>query len=190
HSDHAEAVPAIRERYPGAPLAAARGHVDVLLQDGSTFGPLVAVLTPGHAPDHLSFLAGDVAFTGDAVLGEGSVFISPSPGALVEYLAGHDRLRTLSLRYLCPGHGPLVNDPETKINDYISHPLERETRLLAALDRGARSVDELLDDAWADAPPRLRPAASWTLAAHLDKLDREGRLPSGVERRAGRPPTG
>jgi hypothetical protein len=31
----------------------------------------------------------------------------------------------------------------------------------------------------------LRPAAAVTLAAHLDKLDDEGRLPSGVERPEG-----
>ena len=35
---------------------------------------------------------------------------------------------------------------------------------------------------WSDAPSALRPAATVTLAAHLDKLDEEGRLPDGVER--------
>jgi hypothetical protein len=35
---------------------------------------------------------------------------------------------------------------------------------------------------WADAPAELRFAAAITLAAHLDKLDDEGRLPEGVER--------
>jgi glyoxylase-like metal-dependent hydrolase (beta-lactamase superfamily II) len=190
HADHSEALPAIRERYPDAPLSAARGEVDVVLKDGSSFGPLVAVSTPGHAPDHLAFIAGPVAFTGDAVLGEGSVFISPYPGALREYLAGLERLRGRPLALLCPGHGPVVEDPEAKLDEYISHRLEREARLLAALERGARSVDELLDDAWADAPPGLRPAAAWTLAAHLGKLDEEGRLPADVERPSGPSPAG
>ena len=31
-------------------------------------------------------------------------------------------------------------------------------------------------------PVAIRPAASVTLAAHLDKLDAEGRLPEGVAR--------
>jgi hypothetical protein len=35
---------------------------------------------------------------------------------------------------------------------------------------------------WDDVPSVLRPAAAWTLAAHLDKLEEEGRLPVGVER--------
>lgn len=188
HPDHSESVPAIGRRYPGAPLAAQRGEVDVQLRDGASFGPLTALATPGHAADHLAYLVGQVAFTGDAVLGEGSVFVSPDPGALREYLAGLDRLRGRRLTVLCPGHGPVVEDPEAKLQEYISHRLERERRVVAALARGARSAQGLLDDAWDDVPERLRPAAAWTLAAHLDKLDEEGRLPPGVERPSMSPP--
>jgi glyoxylase-like metal-dependent hydrolase (beta-lactamase superfamily II) len=183
HADHAEAARAVRARYPHAPIAAARGEVDVRLSDGDRIGPFEAVATPGHAPDHLAFVtAAGVGFTGDAVLGEGSVFVSPYPGALVAYLEGLNRLRERRLSVLCPGHGPVVHDPAAKLDQYISHRLDRERRLLAALDSGKRSVDELLDDAWSDAPPGLRPAATVTLAAHLDKLADEGRLPAGVER--------
>jgi glyoxylase-like metal-dependent hydrolase (beta-lactamase superfamily II) len=184
HSDHSEAVPSVRERFPGPPLAAARGDVDVLLTDGSRVGPLEAVATPGHAPDHLAYVVSDVALTGDAVLGEGSVFIAPDPGALASYLDGLAKLRRRELSVIGPGHGPPVVDPAAKLDEYISHRLDRERRLLAALDAGKRSTDELLDDAWADAPPGLRMAAAVTLAAHLDKLSDEGRLPDGVERPA------
>ena len=44
-------------------------------------------------PDHLAFVADRVAFTGDAVLGEGSVFVDPDPGALAGYLRGLQALR-------------------------------------------------------------------------------------------------
>ena len=158
--------------------------MDVRLEDGSTFGPLEAVATPGHAPDHLAYVTGTAALTGDAVLGEGSVFIAPDPGALAAYLDALARLRERELDVLCPGHGPLVFDPDAKLDQYISHRLDRERRLLAALEHGKRSVDELLDEAWADVPAGLRPAAAVTLAAHLDKLADEGRLPAGVERPA------
>ena len=47
---------------------------------------------------------------------------------------------------------------------------------------GLRSTEELLDAVWDDAPAVLRPAAALTLEAHLDKLEREDRLPPGVER--------
>lgn len=182
HADHAEATGAVRGVFPDASVAAAGGTVDVPLADGATFGPLEAVATPGHAPDHLAFVFGSAALTGDAVLGEGSVFISPAPGALAAYLVGLSRLRQRDLDVLCPGHGPLVCDPAGKLDEYTNHRLERERHLLAALAAGKRGVGELLDDVWEDAPPELRSAAAITLAAHLDKLADEGRLPPGVER--------
>jgi glyoxylase-like metal-dependent hydrolase (beta-lactamase superfamily II) len=185
HPDHADAVPAVRARFPGAPVAAARGEVDVVLGEQSVFGPLRVIRTPGHAPDHVAFVTGPAGFTGDAVLGEGSVFVYPDPGALAGYLEALARLRELGLAVLCPGHGPVVEDADAKLRQYIEHRLDRELRLVAALDGGRRGVQELLDDVWDDAPPELRPAAAVTLAAHLDKLDEEGRLPEGVERPAG-----
>ena len=47
---------------------------------------------------------------------------------------------------------------------------------------GLRRQDELLDSAWADAPPELRYFAGLSLESHLEKLAEEGRLPEGVER--------
>jgi glyoxylase-like metal-dependent hydrolase (beta-lactamase superfamily II) len=185
HPDHSEAVPEIRRRFPAAPLAAARGAVDQRLADGARFGPLEVIATPGHAPDHLAFVVGTAALTGDAVLGQGSVFIAPDPGALTGYLGGLARLRRRDLSVLLPGHGPVVEDPAAKIDEYVEHRLDRERRLLVALADGARSVAELLDAAWADVPELLRPAATVTLAAHLDKLEAEGRLPDGVQRPTG-----
>lgn len=182
HIDHVEALGAMRARYPGVPVAAARGEVDVTLSDGDRFGPLLALATPGHAPDHLAFAVDAAILTGDAVLGTGSVFIAPGPGALSGYLDALQRLRDRRPAVLCPGHGPLVLDPEAKLTEYIEHRRDRERRLLAALTQGARTVDEMLDGAWDDAPSQLRPLAAVTLAAHLDKLEEEGRLPSGVQR--------
>lgn len=181
HADHTEAVSALRERFP-APLGAATGEVDVRLADGDRFGPLSAIATPGHAPDHLAFIAGEVCFSGDAVLGEGSVFIAPDPGALAGYLDGLRRLRELELDVLCPGHGPPVWDVAAKLDEYIAHRLDRERRLIAALDSGLRNTNELLDEVWSDVPAALRPAAAVTLAAHLDKLADEGRLAADVQR--------
>jgi glyoxylase-like metal-dependent hydrolase (beta-lactamase superfamily II) len=187
HADHAEALPRLKERFPAAVVAAARGDATALVSDGSRVGPLMAISTPGHSPDHLSYAlpgrdGSELVFTGDAVLGDGSVFITPYPGALSTYLDGLRRLRRRPIAILAPGHGPLVLDPSGKLDEYIEHRLDRERRLLAALAAGRRTVDELLDDVWSDAPAVLRPAAAATLAAHLDKLAEEGRLPDGVQR--------
>ena len=170
HADHAEAAGAVAERTGARP-------VDVA--PGDRAGPLLAVATPGHTPDHLAFVAGPVVFTGDAVLGEGSVFVV---GDLARYLDALRALRERDLELLCPGHGPVVEDPKAKLDEYVAHRLDRERRLLAALDAGARTIDEMLDAAWDDAPRELRPAAAVTLGAHLSKLEEEGRLPDGVER--------
>jgi glyoxylase-like metal-dependent hydrolase (beta-lactamase superfamily II) len=185
HPDHVEGVEGLLARLGGdVPVAAARWPgAGVRLGDGDRFGPLEVLATPGHAPDHLAFVAGDLGFAGDAVLGEGSVFVAPDPGAMAGYLRALERLRGLGLRRIHPGHGPVVEDPDAKLAAYIAHRLDRERRLEAALGAGARTEEELLDAVWSDAPDALRFAAAVTLAAHLDKLDEEGRLPGGVERR-------
>lgn len=187
HADHVgghAALMALLQDAGEVPLVAAlRFAADVALRDGDEFGPFTAVATPGHAPDHLAFLTADgVLFSGDAVLGTGSVFVAPSPGALSGYLAALRGLRDRDLALICPGHGPVVTDARGKLDEYLTHRLDRERQLLDALERGGRGIEELLDAAWADAPAALRPAAAVTMAAHLDKLEEEGRLPDGVER--------
>lgn len=174
HADHVEGVAALGERLGGPPVAAMRFvGADVRIGDGDRFGPLLAIAVPGHAEDHLAFAAGLVCFTGDAVLGEGSVFVA---GDLVGYLAGLRRLRALELEVICPGHGPPVWEPHAKLDAYVAHRLDRERRLVAALADGLRDEGELLDRVWADAPAAVRPAAALTLTAHLEKLRGEGRL--------------
>ncbi len=182
HRDHSEAVPALLERFP-APLAAGRGRTDVTLREGGKFGPFTAVSTPGHATDHYALVAAGACFTGDAVLGNGSVFISPYKGAMSGYLLALTRLRLREdFNVLCPGHGPPVWDAQAKLEEYVAHRIDRENSLIVALGEGRRTVPELLDAVWSDVPEVLRPAAAATLAAHLDKLEEEQILPAGVER--------
>jgi len=184
HADHAEGVPELLRRTGAAPVHAARGAVDVRLADGEVTGPFTVVATPGHAPDHLAFVAGEELFSGDAVLGRGSVFLWPSPGALRGYLAALERLRAMALMRLHPGHGPSGGDARARLTEYLAHRAAREERLVAALAGGHRTAEALLDAAWSEVPAVLRPAAAVTLAAHLDKLGEERRLPEGVERPA------
>jgi glyoxylase-like metal-dependent hydrolase (beta-lactamase superfamily II) len=145
---------------------------------GGTFGvrPLWCCADPGHSPDHVVFTLGDVVFCGDLVLGEGSTFVPPDGGSLIAYLESLERLRDLDPALLCPGHGPWITDPRAKVTEYIEHKLDRERKLVAALDAGERSKDRLLDAAWDDVPPELRGAAAIVMEAHLQKLDAEGLL--------------
>lgn len=182
HADHSDGAGPLADR-TGAEVLWPRG--------GERIGPFEVLATPGHAPEHVALLAGRALFSGDTVLGSGSVFIAPGEGSLAQYLDSLRRLRELDLEAILPGHGPVVWEPRAKLDEYLEHRLERERNVVRALDAGARTRDALLDRAWSDidfeAAPYLRYAAAATLEAHLEKLAAEGRLPEGVERGSGWP---
>lgn len=161
HGDHSEGASLIE-----APL----------LEPGR--GPFEVLATPGHSADHVCFVSGEACFCGDLVLGSGSSFVPPDGGSLGAYLDSLRLLRSRQPGVLCPGHGAYVTNPAARIDEYLAHRLERERKLLAALAAGERSRRGLLDVAWDDVPPELRPAAAIVMEAHLEKLAAEGRLPA------------
>lgn len=177
HIDHDEAAATVADRAGGVHVARPAG--------GERVGPFETVATPGHAPDHVCLLWGRVCFTGDTVLGAGSVFVGSGGGSVADYLDSLRRLRELDIEVMCPGHGPFVWNPRERIDLLIEHRLMRERRILDVLDSGARTQDEILDRAWSDTDltvhPMLRWAALQTLDAHLVKLRDEGRLPSDLD---------
>ena len=166
HGDHTEGVKRL-------------GVEPTPLSDGESHGPLTALATPGHAPDHLAFIAGKAAFVGDLIAGHGSSIVPSREhgGSLTQYMASLWKLLDLDLDLLYPGHGPEIDDPATKIEEYIEHRRERDAKLIAALESGERSRAALLDAAWDDVPPELHGAAAIAMQAHLEKLADEGRLP-------------
>jgi glyoxylase-like metal-dependent hydrolase (beta-lactamase superfamily II) len=172
HSDHSEAAPELARRAGDVPV--------VLPGEGDRVGPFEVIATPGHSADHVALLLGRVCFCGDTVLGLGSALVMPGEGSLDAYLRSLKRLRELDLETICPGHGPYVNRPNAKLDAYIQHREEREKWILEAIERGARTRDAVLDEAWRDvdldSKPGLREAAGLTLEAHLEKLAEEGRL--------------
>ena len=142
----------------------------------SEAGPFHVIPTPGHAHDHVVFVYGDVCFCGDLILGEGSSIVPPQAGggSLADYMRSLDRLEAVAASLLCPGHGPWITDPAAKISAYRDHRLDRERRLVEALQAGERSREALLDAVWDDVPPGLREAAALAMRAHLEKLAGEG----------------
>jgi glyoxylase-like metal-dependent hydrolase (beta-lactamase superfamily II) len=174
HGDHADGVELL-------------GVTPTPLADGEMAAGLLAVATPGHAADHFCLVHGGaegrVCFTGDLVLGEGSTFVPPAAhgGSLIDYLASLHRLQEMDLVRLWPGHGPAIEDPDAKIAEYIEHRLERERRLVAALEEGKRSRAVLQAEVWDDVPPELGAVAAIVMQAHLEKLEAEGRLPPDIK---------
>jgi glyoxylase-like metal-dependent hydrolase (beta-lactamase superfamily II) len=178
HGDHADGaerlVRAIAEQGGTAPPV-------VLPAEGEEHAGLRAVATPGHAPDHVCLFTADrVCFSGDLVLGSGSTFVPPDGGSLAAYMDSLRRMQAETIELICPGHGPWIEDPAAKLAEYVEHREMRERRLLAALERGERSREALLAEAWDDVPAELRPAAAMVMQAHLDKLEAEDRIPAGL----------
>lgn len=163
-----------------AAAASASARVDPVrgsfAAEESEAGPFHVVPTPGHANDHVVFVAGEVVFCGDLILGEGSSIVPPASaaGSLADYMRSLDRLAEIDAKLLCPGHGPWITDPAAKIGEYREHRLDRERKLLAALESGERSRAKLLEAGWADVPEPMRPAAALAMQAHLEKLAGEG----------------
>lgn len=188
HPDHAPAAALLRER-TGATIAA---HVrsetphQRSLQDKEILcvgtAELAIVDAPGHTFDHLVFYEKQerALFTGDVVLGEGTVVIAPPGGAMRPYQATLQRLATEfpNARRIYGGHGEPVDDPAGKLAEYIAHRRFRENELLVALDKRAQSIPDLVMSMYAQTKPILWPAAARQLLAYLLALEQEGRVRS------------
>ena len=133
--------------------------------------------TPGHASNHLCFLLPQekTLFTGDHVMQGSTVVINPPDGDMSAYLRALERLLTLDLDWLAPGHGFLVAHPHAVIRALIRHRLGREGRVKEALQALAPApIDTLLPRVYADVPAHLHPMARRSLLAHLLKLRDDG----------------
>jgi glyoxylase-like metal-dependent hydrolase (beta-lactamase superfamily II) len=191
HADHAPGA-AVLAAATGAPVyahpSATFAH-DRTLDDDATLqvGDAVvrALHAPGHAPDHLVFVleAEAALFTGDVIIGTGTVVIAPPHGDMRAYQRTLARLRddygTSAVIY--GGHGPERTDVRATIDRYIAHREARETELLAAIAAGVTTVPDLVATMYHDVDPRLWPAAAQQIRAYLIALEREGRVPSRID---------
>ena len=180
HSDHAPlANPLARElEVPAYGYAPGPDFdPDLRLTEGSTVlvgdVALEVIHTPGHSDDHLCFLTGRILFTGDHIMGGSSVMVED----MGSYLRSLERLQRLELDRLYPGHGPEIEQPQEVISWYIAHRLQREKEVLNAVAGGAIGVDAIVEVVYRDVDRSLHPLAALSVAAHLRKLEEEGRIP-------------
>ena len=190
HTDHASGAPSILERMPGTrfrkmpwpgrdekwlvPWSSLRDGDIVEAGDTS----LVAIHTPGHAPDHLCFwhegtrtlLCGDLAARGT------TVFIPANlSGDLSAYLASLERILALDPKRMLPAHGPIIDNPEGILRHYIQHRHEREQQVLDALRRGDTTPEAIVRRVYKDLDQTKQRLAAESVLAHLVKLERERR---------------
>jgi glyoxylase-like metal-dependent hydrolase (beta-lactamase superfamily II) len=159
------------------------GELETFVVDGDTLQVLPA---PGHSHDHVVFWLekARILFAGDNVLGEGSTLISPPEGDMRLYMATLERFGELGPAVIAPGHGPIIRDPRAKIAEYIEHRRHRERNLLAILESGPATLQELVTQMYADVDPGLHELATGSVRAQLAKLMAEGRVRGGNGRYA------
>ena len=180
HVDHVAGLPALRAA-TGAPVFAFSDAVapDVRLADGDAVAGWTVLHTPGHAPDHVCLARADgVVMSADHVMGWSTSVVSPPDGSMADYFASLERLLARRDRLFLPGHGPAIGSPQAHVRVLLDHRIAREQAILVALAGGPQDVDGLVDALYAGLAPRLRSAASRNVAAHLVKLEAEGRVRS------------
>lgn len=190
HTDHASGAPALAARHPHAvfrkqPWAERDMRWPLpwtTIQDGDRFEAgdheVVAVHTPGHAPDHMSFWhdASRTLFSGDLALKGTTVYIpSRSGGDLRQYLASLARVMALAPARLLPAHGPAIEEPQTALASYVAHRLERERQVVEILRGGPSTPDVMAQRMYKGLKPAYVPLAIESVTAHLVKLEAEGR---------------
>ena len=173
HADHAGALARAGARL-AAPVVAAQGAATL----GRGAATVEVVATPGHTRDHVALrTASGALLTGDHVLGRGTSVVAHPDGDLDEHVASLARVRALGCDLLLPGHGPAIDrDADAVLAFLLAHRAWRRARVLAALDAGARTIDELLVAVYGALEPALAAAAHVSLAATLVSLERAGEV--------------
>jgi ribonuclease/clavin/mitogillin len=194
HPDHVGGVNALREQLGGETIVAAHRltaeplagavPVDRFIEDNELIQlnglpeiRLRAMHTPGHARGHLCFYEKRTGtlISGDNIVGLGSVLIDPPEGNMRDYLNSLQRMGELSnLSVIFGGHGPAIGNPYEKIDEYISHRLEREQNILKAVAQGASTPKNIVARVYTDVSPKAHLMAERAVLAHLEKLIQDG----------------
>ena len=174
---HPKLAPRLQHTLGGESVHGLRANETVTSGGGVTLRPL---FTPGHEDDHVCyFLRPDrVLFSGDNLLGNSS----SSVRNLKQYMNSLGRMARTRPLVVCPGHGNTIIRGQQRIQQQITHRLSREDQVLAALDAGASTVDEIVTAVYPRNLRRsLRAAAGRNVRTHLEKLRQENRV---IEREA------
>ncbi|MFO8056676.1 MAG: MBL fold metallo-hydrolase [bacterium] len=171
---HPADEPSLERRFPECRPAGYVSEPDRLEAGGTV---LQVLDTPGHAPGHIVLLqeTSEVLFTGDLITGAGSTLVAPPEGNMEKYMASLHRVKTLGVKKILPGHGPVVDRPEERINELIEHRELREVCILKCLAQEKLGLNGLVKSMYQGLiHPGLEMAAAGTAWAHLEKLISEG----------------
>ena len=146
--------------------------------DGGDF-QLRALCTPGHVDNHLCFLVEQdrMLLTGDHIMHGSTVVIIPPFGDMKAYIESLELMLDYPIELLGPGHGLVMDRPQEEIKGLIAHRLRRESKVVERLNgRGEISLMDLTPLVYDDVDAGLHTLASYSLLAHLLKLEKEQRV--------------
>ena len=182
HPDHADGCDPVAARWPDTafrkmpwPERDRLQSVEcVPIEDGDRIpagdGTLLAVHTPGHAPDHLCFFdeTTGTLFSADLVVPGSSVVIPASRGgSLAQYLASLRRVLALAPARMLPAHGRAIDDPGAVLSQHLEHRQRREDQIVAALHAGDRRPEAIVDRLYEGLDPSLKRLGQESVLAHL-----------------------
>jgi glyoxylase-like metal-dependent hydrolase (beta-lactamase superfamily II) len=157
---------------------------DHILSDGDVVEgagfSLVAIETPGHTKNHLTFALPQEAtlFSGDHVMAWSTSVIVPPDGGLRDYMASLDKLRARDDRLYWPGHGGPVVEPQRYVRALALHRRQREQAILSRVGAGDRQIADIVTNVYQGLDPALRGAARLSVLAHLEDLVARGQVRS------------
>jgi glyoxylase-like metal-dependent hydrolase (beta-lactamase superfamily II)/8-oxo-dGTP pyrophosphatase MutT (NUDIX family) len=145
--------------------------------NGDITHTLRTVHTPGHAANHLCLVLEEdgLLFSGDHVLNGSTTVIDPPDGHMGDYLASLDKLAAAceagGIEFILPAHGHVLGFAHQAITQLRAHRLRREAKIAAAMQAMPQgSLQEWVEKAYDDVPPRLWPVAARSLQAHVDHI--------------------
>ena len=151
-----------------------------MLKGGGATHTLCAIHTPGHAANHVCLVLEEdgLLFSGDHVLNGSTTVIDPPDGHMGDYLASLDKLAAAcnehAIDFILPAHGHVLGFAQQAITQLKAHRLKREAKIAAAMQALPHgTLQDWVEKAYDDVPPRLWPVAARSLQAHVDHI-REG----------------
>jgi recombination protein RecT len=149
----------------------------LVLKGGGATHTLRAIHTPGHAANHVCLVLEEdgLLFSGDHVLNGSTTVIDPPDGHMGDYLASLDKLAAAcnehAIDFILPAHGHVLGFAQQAITQLKAHRLKREAKIAAAMQALPHgTLQDWVEKAYDDVPPRLWPVAARSLQAHVDHI--------------------
>ncbi|ASV69783.1 MBL fold metallo-hydrolase [Cytobacillus sp. FSL W7-1323] len=151
-------------------------HEEISIGDES----LIALHLPGHSSGHLSFYlpSKKILLAGDNLIEKGTSWIGTPDGNMKDYFITLEKIKSLSLTMVGPGHGDWINNPYEHIDYVLNRRIQREEQILQILkENEPLLLHEITNKIYAGhIHPSNKVVAEKTTEAHLIKLIEERKV--------------